>query len=41
MIKFLLGVALTVLFYTYSNEIRLLFIESGLRDTTIEFLKSL
>ena len=41
MIKFLLGVAVTVLFYSYSNELKLIFIESGSRDTIVVSLQSL
>ena len=41
LIKFLLGVAITILFYSYSNELKLIFIESGLRDTIVLSLQSL
>ena len=34
-IWFLFGLAITILFYSYSNELKLIFIESGLRDTVV------
>ena len=40
MIKFLLGVSFTLLFCSYSDEIRQFMVEVGLRDELVNVLKS-